>query len=63
MAGPNVAPHYAEQFTHSQPTGRLRFVDGILEQEWGCQWRNELGSGFHTEWHRVPSVSTGETHD
>ena len=56
MSDPNLAPHWAETVSNTSPTGRLRFRNGILEQEWGCYWSNELGDGIIKDWFPVPTV-------
>ena len=49
-------PHYAEEWGKLEPTGRLRWRDGVLEQQWSVVWANMLGHGLHYEWHPVPQA-------
>lgn len=52
----NLPPHPAAiSWSDVYPTGKLRWMDGVLEQQFAQTWRNEMGGATVEEWVAVPS--------
>lgn len=58
MLRDDLPPHSAAvDWSVVAPSGRLRWNDGVLQQEWHQQWWNELGTGVVKEWRDVPNTT------